>query len=71
MHCIRVRFEGGFKRLANTGCNTDSPILAFVGSNESGKSTLLDGLEWLTNDLEDPLSPIFANRTSPPSGGGC
>ncbi len=66
MYCINVRFEG-YKRLANTRCNTDSRILAFVGSNESGKSTLLDGLEWLTDGAQEPLSAIFANRTTPPS----
>lgn len=66
MYCVKVRFEG-YKRLAQTGCNTESPILAFVGSNESGKSTLLEGLEWLTNGAEDALLPIFANRTTKPS----
>ncbi|MGV0874456.1 AAA family ATPase [Mycolicibacterium sp. XJ879] len=63
---MNIRFEG-FKRLARTSCNTDSRILAFVGSNESGKSTLLEALTWLTNGAEDALPSSYANRTTPPS----
>ncbi|MBX7451921.1 AAA family ATPase [Mycolicibacterium sp. 3033] len=62
-----MRFEG-FKRLARAQCNTDSRILAFVGSNESGKSTLLEGLAWLTDGNEDALPPVKANRSTPPTG---
>jgi predicted ATP-dependent endonuclease of OLD family len=66
VHCVKVSFEG-FKRLAMTGCNTDSRVLAFVGSNESGKSTLLEALAWLTNGAEEALPSVYANRTTPPS----
>lgn len=66
VHCISIRFEG-FKRLARTGCNTDTRILAFVGANESGKSSLLEGLTWLTNGAEDALNPLWANRFTPPT----
>ncbi len=54
MRLTRIQYNG-YKRLRNTGCNVDSKIIAFVGPNEAGKSSVLDGLEWLTADDEEPL----------------
>ncbi|MCH1865304.1 AAA family ATPase [Nocardioides sp. CFH 31398] len=41
-------------------------ILAFVGQNESGKSSVLSGLAWLTEDDETPLSPFDYSRAKQP-----
>lgn len=62
MHSLKIRFEG-YKRLAKTSCNTDGRILAFVGSNESGKSSMLEGLVWLTNRQDDELPVVYQNRS--------
>ena len=62
MRCIRIDFEG-YKRLAGTGCNVDGDIIAFVGLNEAGKSSLLDALVWLTADESTPLPVGHMNRS--------
>ncbi|ROR91817.1 putative AbiEii toxin of type IV toxin-antitoxin system [Nocardioides aurantiacus] len=54
-------FEG-YKRLADTSCNVSPYLLAFVGQNESGKSSVLTGLEWLSEDDETPLSSLDKSR---------
>ncbi|MBE7325998.1 AAA family ATPase [Nocardioides sp. Y6] len=64
MRCIRIDFEG-YKRLADTGCNVDGDIIAFVGLNEAGKSSLLDALVWLTADDPTPLPVGHMNRSHP------
>lgn len=64
MRCIRIDFEG-YKRLADTGCNVDGDILAFVGLNEAGKSSLLEGLVWLTAEANNPLPVGRMNRSHP------
>lgn len=56
MKIDRVIFNG-FRSLANTSCNVAPKVVAFVGLNESGKSSVLDGLEWLTRPGEPPLAP--------------
>lgn len=56
MHCVKVRFDG-YKRLSATSCNTDTHLLAFVGPNEAGKTSLLDALVWLTRPNASPLAP--------------
>lgn len=62
MHCLKIRFEA-YKRLAKASCNTDGRILAFVGSNESGKSSMLEGLAWLTNGQGDALPTVYESRS--------
>lgn len=62
MRCTRINFEG-YKRLAKTGCNVDGNIIAFVGLNEAGKSSLLEALVWLTNDDAEALPVTFLNRS--------
>lgn len=51
MRLTRIEFEG-FKRLADTGCNVDGKLIAFLGPNESGKSSILEGLSWLSESDE-------------------
>jgi predicted ATP-dependent endonuclease of OLD family len=46
MRLIKVQFAG-YKRLRDTGCNMDGKIIALVGPNEAGKSSVLEGLTWL------------------------
>lgn len=62
MRCTRINFEG-YKRLADTGCNVDGNIIAFVGLNEAGKSSLLEGLVWLTDDDAEALPVTLINRS--------
>lgn len=61
MHCVKIRFDG-FKRLSTATCNTDTYLLAFVGPNEAGKSSLLDGLVWLTDPNTHELAPRDRTR---------
>ena len=56
MHCESIDFDG-FKRLSHARCNTDTRLLAFVGPNEAGKSSLLQALVWLTQEDESAMSP--------------
>lgn len=64
MRCTRINFEG-YKRLADTACNVDGNIIAFVGLNEAGKSSLLEALVWLTDEDADALPVTFINRSHP------
>lgn len=61
MHCVGIEFDG-YKRLSGTRCNTDTTLLAFVGPNEAGKSSLLDALVWLTEPRDLPLLPRDQTR---------
>jgi hypothetical protein len=63
LRCRRIHFEG-YKRLADTSCNVSPHLLAFVGQNESGKSSVLTGLEWLSEDEETPLDNLDRARTN-------
>ncbi|MBN3507928.1 AAA family ATPase [Mycolicibacterium septicum] len=45
MFKIEVR---GFKRLSNVSCNVDGRMIAFLGPNEAGKSSVLQALSWLS-----------------------
>lgn len=62
MRCTRINFEG-YKRLAKTGCDVNGEIIAFVGLNEAGKSSLLEALVWLTADDEAALPVASMNRS--------
>jgi predicted ATP-dependent endonuclease of OLD family len=61
VHCVRIEFDG-YKRLSTTRCNTDTRLLAFVGPNEAGKSSLLEALVWLTAPGDQPLLPRDQTR---------
>ncbi len=52
----------GYKRLAKVTCNIDGKMIAFVGQNEAGKSSLLEALSWHSTDSE-PLPARFATRS--------
>lgn len=68
MKCTRITFEG-FKRLADADCNVSPRLLAFVGQNEAGKSSVLQGLFWLTENGERPLKPLDACRSNKKKAG--
>ena len=62
MKCTRVEFTG-YKRLVKAQCNLDDRLIAFVGPNEAGKSSVLQGLAWLEGG--SPLPPGAASRGQP------
>jgi hypothetical protein len=61
-----IQFNG-YRRLADTGCNTDGKMIAFLGPNEAGKSTVLSALDWFSHG--GGLGVGDANSTSPPTEG--
>lgn len=50
----------GYKRMLATSCNVDADLIAFVGPNEAGKTTVLEALEWLSSG--DQLDRRKVNR---------
>lgn len=65
MQLSTIEFTG-YKRLANATCNVDGPVIAFIGPNESGKSSVLRGLAWLTDPEPGALPSRDRNRLRPP-----
>lgn len=63
MRVSRVEIKG-FRRLADTGTGIDGDLTAFVGFNEAGKTTFLEGLTWFTRG--GPIAPVDYNRGRPP-----
>lgn len=63
MRAVGIEFHG-FQRLVNARCNTDGRMIAFVGPNEAGKTTVLHALDWYSNGDELPTRSI--NRRSRP-----
>lgn len=61
MRLTQIEFRG-FKRLVSTRCNVDGKLIAFLGPNEAGKSSVLEGLDWLTNLSSDPLPGYLRSR---------
>ena len=66
MRLIGVSFRG-FRRLAATGIRIDAPLVAIVGPNEAGKTSLLRALVHL-NDA-DPFSPSDFTRGATQAAG--
>lgn len=66
MRAINIAFNG-CKRLANTSCNTDGRMIAFLGPNEAGKSTVLQALDWFSNAGAGSVPHIIWNRSKPPT----
>lgn len=66
MRCVRIHIRG-YKRLVNTGCNVDDRLVAFVGPNEAGKTSVLRALSWIDAGGTDPLPPGVASRAEHPS----
>jgi predicted ATP-dependent endonuclease of OLD family len=54
MRCIKVKLNG-YKRLSDTSCNLDGRLIAFVGRNEAGKTSLLEALAWFSDEDDDAL----------------
>ncbi|WP_239145669.1 AAA family ATPase [Actinoplanes couchii] len=63
---MRIDF-GGYRRLHDTGCNVDSKLIAFIGPNEAGKSSVLQGLAEL-NRLKPFTSSQIARRGAKKGG---
>lgn len=61
VRCTRIYFRG-WKRLADAECDVTPRLLAFVGQNEAGKSTVLQGLEWLSEDGATPVARLDRSR---------
>lgn len=55
----------GYGRFENATCNVDGKVIALIGPNEAGKSSLLRALEWLTSS--DALPASAKNRINPPT----
>lgn len=66
MKLSTIEFNG-YKRLCDTKCNVDGHVIAFVGPNEVGKSSVLKGLEWLTAPDAQELSTRDISRRMTPS----
>lgn len=66
MRLSTIEFNG-YRRLDRASCNVDGHTIAFIGPNESGKSSVLRGLAWLTDDGDDvALSLREQNRRTRP-----
>lgn len=61
MRLTRIEFRG-FKRLVNASCNVDGKLIAFLGPNEAGESSVLEGLAWLTDMSAEPLPSYLRSR---------
>ena len=61
MRLSTIEFNG-YKRFHRASCNVDGQIIAFVGPNEAGKSTVLHGLSWLTANGNPSLPLREQNR---------
>lgn len=60
LRLTKIEFKG-YKRLLDAKCNVDTKMVAFVGPNEAGKSSVLEALTWLHEGGELPSEVI--NRT--------
>lgn len=67
MRMTRIELHG-YKRMLNTGCNVDADLIALVGPNEAGKTTVLEALEWFSSGAE--LNDRKVNRTIDPELSG-
>lgn len=54
MKAINIAFSG-YRRLRDAKCNTDGKLIAFLGPNEAGKSSVLYALDWFSNG-QGPLA---------------
>ncbi|MEU0315118.1 AAA family ATPase [Nocardioides sp. NPDC006273] len=63
----KIAFKG-YQRLADTACNTSGKMIAFLGPNEAGKTTVLRALDWFANG-EGALPAIARNSRTPPVEG--
>jgi hypothetical protein len=61
MRLVRAEFHG-YKRLIGTDCYLDQRIIALVGPNESGKSSVLEGLLLFESDEAVPATQLSRSR---------
>src|SRR5689334_22614237 len=61
VRCIHIEFSG-YKRLLSTGCNVDDRLVAFVGPNEAGKTSVLRALAWIDAPATSALPGSLASR---------
>jgi hypothetical protein len=61
----KIEFHG-YKRLADTACNVDGRLVAFLGPNEAGKSSILEALRWLSDTESGELEGRFRSRALGP-----
>ena len=64
MRVTRIAFRG-YQRLVETSCSTAGKMIAFLGPNEAGKTTVLRALDWFSNG--DELPAASHSSTRPPS----
>jgi hypothetical protein len=62
----KISFKG-FRRLVGASCNVDSKLVAFLGPNEAGKSSILQGLEWCLNGDKLDQKDIARSFTPEPN----
>ena len=62
MRLINLKITG-FRRLADINVNLDGDVIAIVGPNEAGKSTLLDAMNSLQNDESIDRFDITRGKT--------
>lgn len=66
MRLLGAKFDG-FKRLSNTSVRLDEVVVAIVGPNEAGKSSLLSALVRLEDDAGFAPSELTRGRSLAPS----
>lgn len=57
MRLSTIEFNG-YRRFNRASCNVDGETIAFIGPNESGKTSVLRGLEWLTSGARRAALPL-------------
>lgn len=61
----KVGFHG-YQRLVDTSCSTAGKMIAFLGPNEAGKTTVLRALDWFSNGSGE-LPLVAHNKSDPPT----
>jgi len=64
MRLTRIHVRG-YKRLVDASCNVDGRLIALVGPNESGKSSVLEALAWLSDVESGGLDGPSRSRSLP------
>ncbi len=64
MRLTKVHIRG-YKRLADASCNLDGRLVALLGPNEAGKSSVLEALAWLSEEDSGELPGPSRSRSVP------